>query len=236
MISLGSYLTPLRHQPKGRVILVPDGDTLRLADRRQVQLACVNAPDFAISLPKQRETQELLRENFHPQTQNVPMTTASATHAGEQKYAAEAHDVLKTVSSRQLVTLMVPSNRRDTQGMLICDAILENGVSLSGYMVARGLAYVVRDSDYPEEYLAGLMQLQIEAMHERRGFWDMVLSLEAASQPWIGDSETGLFYSSTDMRGQQIKPRLRVYFGTLLDAFSSGFAPASSRAFWPTLN
>ncbi len=229
---LDGYLTPLEVRPASRVILVLDGDTLRLADRRSVRLACIDAPDLALSPPLKMSRQDETRKNFY-----VEPGTAEDRHepprADEQRFAREAHDLLKTAALKRPVTLMAPSSRRDPQGRLICDAVLDDGVSLSGLMVACGLAYVVRDPDYPEDYLTALFQLQAGAIAARRGFWGAILSLEAARQPWIGSSETGLFYSSRDVRGQQIKPRLRVYFGTLLDAFSQGFAPASSRDFWP---
>ncbi|MBU3832131.1 MAG: hypothetical protein H9993_05390, partial [Candidatus Desulfovibrio faecigallinarum] len=92
---------------------------------------------------------------------------------------------------------------------------------------------VVHDPHFPQGYLDALYALQQKAMQARRGFWGRILELEAARLPWTGNTETRLFYSGNDVRSQQIKPRLRMYFGTLLDAFSSGYAPARSRDFWP---
>ena len=42
-------LLPAR--PKARIVLVLDGDTLRLGDRRTIRLACIDAPELALSSP-----------------------------------------------------------------------------------------------------------------------------------------------------------------------------------------
>ena len=85
----------------------------------------------------------------------------------------------------------------------MCDVLLEDGTSLSAFMVEHGFAYVVRDADFPREYVQMLLKLQARAMANRRGFWGVILSLEAAKHPWIGNTQTHLFYSSQDVRGQQ---------------------------------
>lgn len=230
--ALGELLPPLPELPRGRVLLVLDGDSVRLADRRTIRLACIDAPDLGLSGPDRRAPEEH-RKNFHVEPGTAEDDEPRPPRAVEQTHAAQAHDALRHRALRQAVTLLAPSSRKDPQGRLVCDVELDDGTSLSAYLVSRGLAYVVRDPDYPQEYADALLALQNRAMAERLGFWGTILDLEAARQPWIGSSETGLFYSSRDVRGQQIKPRLRVYFGTLLDAFAAGFAPASSRDFWP---
>ena len=96
-----------------------------------------------------------------------------------------------------------------------------------------GLAYVVFDRDFPPEYQEVLLKLQRRAMRARRGFWDRILGMEAAKRTYTGDRETKLFYAASDVRGLKVKPRMRVYFGNLLDAFNAGFAPARSTDFWP---
>lgn len=100
-------------------------------------------------------------------------------------------------------------------------------------MVRSGCAYVVYDPDFPKAYQQDLLEQQTDAIHARRGFWSLILSGSAAGRTFTGDSATRLFYSSTDVRGLRLKPRMRVYFGNLLDAFSSGYAPARSTDFWP---
>ena len=231
-------LLPAR--PKARIVLVLDGDTLRLGDRRTIRLACIDAPELALSSPTTFVNQELREENFRAEE------AAPADQAGQAKkarqarplrkelyFAREAQQALRKLALKKKATLRCATSKKDPQGRLVCDVLLEDGTSLSAFMVEHGFAYVVRDADFPGEYVQMLLRLQVRAMANRRGFWGVILSLEAAKHPWIGNTQTHLFYSSQDVRGQQIKPRLRQYFGTLLDAFSSGFAPARSLDFWP---
>lgn len=236
-------LPPLPEQPAGRIMFILDGDSVRLADRRTIRLACIDAPDLALSSPYNPRFGELKRDNFYvvPGTVHEDPEQAEASHstrqrpqAKEQMYAAEAKQKLVPLVLKERVTLRAPYSRKDTHGRLVADVVLDDGTSLSAFMVSMGLAFVVRDPDYPEDYVTSLLSLQRAAIAGHRGFWNILFALEASREPWIGNSETFLFYSSRDVRGQQIKPRLRVYFGTLLDAFLAGFAPARSRDFWPS--
>ncbi|MBQ1846250.1 MAG: thermonuclease family protein [Desulfovibrio sp.] len=123
--------------------------------------------------------------------------------------------------------------KRDRQKRIIADAVLEHGRSLSAHLVMNGLAYVVFDKDFSPKYQEVLLKLQRRAMRARRGFWDRILGMDAAKRTYTGDRETKLFYAASDVRGLKVKPRMRVYFGNLLDAFNAGFAPARSTDFWP---
>ncbi len=222
----------LDRQPEGRVVMVLDGDTLRLADRRTIRLACIDAPDRSFSSPMYHANQGLREDNFQPARGSVHIEK-KAFRGMEYKYAYDAYKELKKKALKQPVRLAAPKREKDPQGRLIADVILRDGTSLSSYLVANGLAYVVINPSYPREYTDALVALQNKAIAEKRGFWDMLFSLEAARQPYTGNKATFLFYSGSDIRSQQIKPRLRVYFGTLMDAFMAGFAPASARDFWP---
>ena len=181
---------------------------------------------------------ELREENFHVEKDEE--TQAKGTKKGqrsrrhvEQYFAVEARDALRKLALKRHVTLRAEASRKDPQGRLLADVVLEDGTSLAAFLVENGFAYVVHDPHFPQGYLDALYALQQKAMQARRGFWGRILELEAARLPWTGNTETRLFYSGNDVRSQQIKPRLRMYFGTLLDAFSSGYAPARSRDFWP---
>lgn len=228
----------LEPRPRAIVLQIPDGDTLRLTDRRVIRLACIDAPDLALSQPTLFTNQELREENFHVEKDEE--TQAKGTKKGqrsrrhvEQYFAVEARDALRKLALKRHVTLRAEASRKDPQGRLLADVVLEDGTSLAAFLVENGFAYVVHDPHFPQGYLDALYALQQKAMQARRGFWGRILELEAARLPWTGNTETRLFYSGNDVRSQQIKPRLRMYFGTLLDAFSSGYAPARSRDFWP---
>lgn len=227
-----TVLPLLEKQPSGKVVMVLDGDTLRLADRRTIRLACIDAPDRSFSSPMYYANQELREDNFQPAKGSVHIEQRSY-RGMEYLYASEAYEELKKKALKEPVQLAAPKREKDPHGRLVADVILKDGTSLSSYLVANGLAYVVINPAYPKEYTDALVALQNKAIEKKCGFWDMLFSLDAARQPYIGNKATSLFYSSHDIRGQQIKPRLRVYFGTLMDAFMAGFAPASARDFWP---
>lgn len=233
-------LPALAVRPRARVVLVPDGDTLRLADRRSVRLACVDAPDLAVSAPTVFRHQELRGSNFRLDGEEASDNRREKAtngrrvrHGAEQFGAKEARQALRGLVLGHEATLRAVTNKKDPQGRLVADVILDDGTCLSAWLVENGLAYVVADADFPEAYTDALFALQARALRDRRGFWDVVLSHEAARRPWTGNMETRLFYAASDERAQRIKPRLRRYFGTLQDAFLQGFAPADSRGFWP---
>ncbi len=231
----------LPHKPRAIVVQVPDGDTLRLTDRRIIRLACLDTPDLAFSRPTTFTHQELREENFRADDTVVKEEAKEARQARQkpvnQYFALEARDALRRLAAKKHVLLRAATSRKDPQGRLIADVLVEDGTSggtsLAAFLVEHGFAYVVHDPMFSRAYHEALYALQLKAIQARRGFWGVILELDAARLPWVGNTETRLFYSGNDVRSQQIKPRLRMYFGTLLDAFSSGYAPANSRDFWP---
>lgn len=234
--SATTFLPPvLPGQAKGTVARAMDGDTLKLADGRMVRLACVDAPDLVSSYSRdvieknRRDFRELnLRTEARPQSQGRENTSRFG-----QFYSVRSRKALAEAAAKKRVVLHAGALKRDRQKRIIADAVLEHGRSLSAHLVMNGLAYVVFDRDFPPEYQEVLLKLQRRAMRARRGFWDRILGMEAAKRTYTGDRETKLFYAASDVRGLKVKPRMRVYFGNLLDAFNAGFAPARSTDFWP---
>lgn len=224
----------LAHRPKAIVVQVPEGDSLRLTDRRIIRLACIDTPDLALSRPTFFPHQELREENFHVDEAAVEENSAERKLPRVNQYfAVEARDALRRLAAKKHVILRAETPRKDPMGRLVADVVLEDGTSLAAFLVEHGFAYVVHDPAFPRAYHEALFALQLKAIQARRGFWGRILDLDAAHLPWVGNTETRLFYSGKDIRSQQIKPRLRMYFGTLLDAFSSGYAPVNARDFWP---
>ena len=231
-----TFLPPvLPGQAKGTVARAMDGDTLRLADGRMVRLACIDAPDLVSSYSRdvieknRRDFRELnLRTEARPQSQGREKTSRFG-----QFYSVRSRKALAEAAAKKRVVLHAGALKRDRQKRIIADAVLEHGRSLSAHLVMNGLAYVVFDRDFPPEYQEVLLKLQRRAMRARRGFWDRILGMDAAKRTYTGDRETKLFYAASDVRGLKVKPRMRVYFGNLLDAFNAGFAPARSTDFWP---
>ena len=234
-----SFLPPvLPGHAKGTVARAMDGDTLKLADGRMVRLACVDAPDLVSSysrdvIEKNRKDFRELNFRTEAKAQKAQQAAKEQTSTLGQYYSVRSRKALAEAAAKKQVVLHAGTLKRDRQKRIIADAVLEHGRSLSAHLVMNGLAYVVYDRDFPAEYQEVLLKLQRRAMRARRGFWDRILGMEAAKRTYTGDRETKLFYAASDVRGLKVKPRMRVYFGNLLDAFNAGFAPARSTDFWP---
>ena len=234
-----TFLPPvLPGHAKGTVARAMDGDTLKLADGRMVRLACVDAPDLVSSYSRdviEKNRRDFRELNFRTdaKAQKAQPAAREQTSTLGQYYSVRSRKALAEAAAKKQVVLHAGTLKRDRQKRIIADAVLEHGRSLSAHLVMNGLAYVVFDRDFPPEYQEVLLKLQRRAMRARRGFWDRILGMDAAKRTYTGDRETKLFYAASDVRGLKVKPRMRVYFGNLLDAFNAGFAPARSTDFWP---
>ena len=234
-----SFLPPvLPGHAKGTVARAMDGDTLKLADGRMVRLACVDAPDLVSSysrdvIEKNRKDFRELNFRTEAKAQKAQKAAKEQTSSLGQYYSVRSRKALAEAAAKKQVVLHAGTLKRDRQKRIIADAVLEHGRSLSAHLVMNGLAYVVFDKDFSPKYQEVLLKLQRRAMRARRGFWDRILGMDAAKRTYTGDRETKLFYAASDVRGLKVKPRMRVYFGNLLDAFNAGFAPARSTDFWP---
>ncbi|MDE5879487.1 MAG: nuclease, partial [Desulfovibrio sp.] len=71
------------------------------------------------------------------------------------------------------------------------------------------------------------------AIHERRGLWAHLLELPLAQETYVGNRGSLRFFPVKCPEARHIKPRNRVHFGTLMDAFLAGYAPARVCVFWP---
>ena len=222
---------------EGVVAKALDGDTLKLKDGRIIRLACIDAPDLEPSLTRTAPVTN--SRDFHGRDFRADSTAAAEKKAGkrQERYAQYYADIsrrfLQQTAAGKKVTLRAARQEKDRQGRILCDLELEDGSTLSARMVRSGCAYVVYDPDFPKGYQQKLVELQSAALRRRTGFWSLILSGSAAGRTYTGDSATRLFYSSSDERGLRLKPRMRVYFGNLLDAFGSGYAPDRSTDFWP---
>ena len=191
-------------KPHGAVAKCFDGDTIKLTDRRTVRLAGIDAPEM--------------------------------DHGAEkpQYYARESFEQLSQLTRGKDVRLAaVDAKGKDHYGRVVADVLLPDGRSLSDIMVRNGAAFVYPHKDLDARFLERLRKLQQEAIADRRGMWAHILALPAAKKTYLGNRESSRFFPTDCPEVQQIKPRNRVFFGTLMDAFMAGYAPARACNFWP---
>ncbi|WP_300735010.1 thermonuclease family protein [uncultured Desulfovibrio sp.] len=197
-------LPPLAAPPQAAVAVCLDGDTLKLTSRRTVRLAGIDTPEMG-------------KRDKKP-----------------QYYAREARELLNELSRGQDVTLYQPSNKQqDKYGRLIADICLPDGRSLNALMVEAGAAFFYPHADLDPAYQDWLKSLQAAAIHERRGMWAWILTQPFALKSYTGNKESRRFFPAASPDAQRIKPRNRVHFGTLMDAFLAGYAPARQTNPWP---
>lgn len=181
-----------------------DGDTFKLMDRRVARLAGIDAPEVA--------------HNDKP----------------AQYYSRQAKRLLIDLVKGRRVALEYPGVRpRDHYGRLIVDALLPDGTSVNERMVEAGAAFFYPHKDLGPEFQERLRTLQAEAIQERRGMWERLLSLPLAQEQYIGNRSSLRFFPASCQETERIKPRNRVNFGNLMDAFLAGYAPARVCGFWP---
>lgn len=195
--------SPTDH-PDGLIATCFDGDTFKLTDRRIVRLAGIDAPE-------------------------VPHGEKNA-----QYYSRQARQILTGLAKGRIIHLSFPGiKQRDVHGRLIADARLDDGTSLNELMVEQGAAFFYPHQDLNPEFQERLKELQADAIRERRGMWEHILSLPLAKKPYIGNRNTLRFFPADCPDVEHIKPRNRTGFGTLMDAFMAGYAPARTCVFWP---
>ena len=191
--------------PEGVVAYCFDGDTLKLKDRRIVRLAGIDAPETAHK------------------------------DAPAQYYSRQARQILEGLARGKTIRLEFPgANIKDRHGRLIANALLPDGTSLNEQLVQAGAAFFYPHEDLDPEFQKRLAKLQAEAIQERRGFWEGLLNLPLAKENYVGNRNSLRFFPNNCPPAQQIRPRNKENFGTLMDAFLAGYAPARICVFWPT--
>ena len=190
--------------PQGIVAFCFDGDTVKLTDRRVIRIAGIDTPEIK----------------------------HGANEA--QFFSREARHLLDNLTKgRKISLLQVGEKCRDNYGRLIADIILENGSSVSETMIKQGAAFYYPHEDLFPEHKKRLLTLQKEAIVMRCGMWKELLDLPLAKQPFIGNRASLRFFPAHCPEAKRIKPRNKISFANLMDAFSAGYAPARICLFWP---
>ncbi len=191
--------------PTGCVAFCFDGDTVKLTDRRIVRLAGIDTPEIQ-----------------HAQN-------------SAQFYSREARSILEAITKGKKVSLRSAGNQvKDNYGRFLAELSLEDGTSVSELMIAKGAAFYYPHADLSPALKERLLALQKQAITERAGMWNDLLAQPLARQQYIGNKASLRFFPVDCPEARRVKPRNKVVFGTLMDAFSAGFAPARICPFWPT--
>ena len=191
-------------QPEGVVAHCFDGDTVKLTDRRIVRIAGIDTPELA-----------------HEKTR-------------EQFYARRAQQALHAlVGGKKVRVVDVSVKGKDRYGRIVADLVLDDGRSVAEEMIRAGAAFFYPHRDLFPGYQETLKRAQRTAVQERIGLWGELLDMPLARDTYIGNQDSLRFFPSGCPQAQNIKPRTRIYFGTLMDAFLAGLAPARVCVFWP---
>lgn len=181
-----------------------DGDTFKLRDRRIARLAGIDAPEVAHGERK------------------------------AQYYSKEAKRALIELVKGKHVSLEYPGIKdKDRYGRYIVEVRLPDGSSINEAMIERGAAFFYPHEDLGPEFQERLKNLQAEAIEERRGMWNELLKMPVAHQQYVGNRNTLRFFPADCPAANNLKPRNRVSFDNLMDAFLAGYAPARICPFWP---
>lgn len=190
--------------PDGSVAFCFDGDTFKLTDRRIVRLAGIDAPELG------------------KQGKKI------------QFYARQAkEELIKLARGKKIKLILHAATCRDNHGRILAEALVDGDHSINKMMIERGAAFFFPQQNLDPYFQKELLGIQAEAIKERRGLWNVLLSLPIANYNYIGNKASMRFFPESCPEVQNIKPRNRIHFGTLMDAFLSGFAPARSCTFWP---
>lgn len=190
--------------PDGIVSGCFSGDTIKLMDRRVVRLSGIDAPNMPIKDKKR------------------------------QFYARQSKKILEELIKGKNVHLELPGEKiKDSYGRLLADVKLDDGQSINEALVERGAAYFFPFPDLPPSFQERLSNMQADAIKEKRGFWEYILSLPLARENYVGNKENLRFYPVNCPQIQLIRPRNRVDFGNLMDAFLAGYAPSRICPIWP---
>lgn len=192
------------HVTKGIAAYCFDGDTFKMKERSVVRLAGIDAPEVAHNDSK------------------------------AQYYSRQSKDALISLVKGKEVYLNFPGvKNKDNYGRLIAEVSLPDGVSVNESMVERGAAFFYPHEDLGPEFQERLKMLQEEAIKQRRGMWKYILSSPIANKHYIGNRASLRFFPADCAQANRIKPRNKVNFENLMDAFLAGYAPARICPFWP---
>ena len=151
-----------------------------------------------------------------------------------QHYGRQSRDRLFSLVSGRIIELDKKELDRDRYGRLVGIARLADGRMVNLIMIEEGAAFVYpHPSDKDRALFTRLFPAQSEAMEQGKGFWPVVLKGSAAKARYVGTKSSKRFHTLSCAQGRKVGASNRVFFSSLREAFSAGYAPARECTPWP---
>lgn len=171
--------------PVAQVQHVLDGDSLVLADGRQVRLIGINAP-------------EMNSRSRHPGSRD----TSPSLDVAEQPLARAARTLLANLIEGRQVKLVFEEERADRYGRVLAHVLLPdaNGVEQSAeeILLRQGLAWMIAIPPNTG-WVARLAAAEDEARAARRGVWAEAAYAPVAAEQ-LGAHDTGFHFVTGSLR------------------------------------
>ena len=188
-----------------RVDAVLDGDTVVLRGGERLRLRGIDAPE--------------IRHGDKP----------------GQYYGQEAKKTLARLVADRDVFLDRSELQTDRYGRMVGAVHLGDGRNVNLLMIEAGAAFAYsHQTDKDADFAARLVQAQRLAMSQSKGFWPRILALPKAGNVYVGNKSSKRFHDETCATGRRVKPRNRIVFSSLREAFAAGFSPARACTPWPS--
>ena len=139
-----------------------------------------------------------------------------------EPYGDEAKAFNKRLVLGRWVKLELEGEKRDRYGRLLVYVFLEDGTFVNGALVHRGYAHLLR-RQAKLRYWDRMLELQRQALKERKGIWSMVVV--KPEKYYLGNIRSWVFHRPHCFFGLKTTARNRVRFKDRHEALYQGFSP-----------
>ena len=145
-------------------------------------------------------------------------------HDGEpgELFGDEARAFNQKLVLGRWLTLELAENSRDHYGRLLAYVFLEDGTFVNGELVQQGYAHLIRRQPRVR-YWERLLNLQRQALKEKRGLWSLPVS--KPEKHYLGNKRSWVFHRPHCQLGLKTAVHNRVFFENRHEALYQGFSP-----------
>ena len=145
-------------------------------------------------------------------------------HNGEpgELFGDEARAFNQKLVLGRWLTLELAENSRDHYGRLLAYVFLEDGTFVNGELVQQGYAHLIRRQPRVR-YWERLLNLQRQALKEKRGLWSLPVS--KPEKHYLGNKRSWVFHRPHCQLGLKTAVHNRVFFENRYEALYQGFSP-----------